>query len=202
MSGEEEAYSRILREEALVTDGELRLELARVLDRSIAGGEDVLLYGKFAQFRCDLQISRLSRTTVVNGAYDRHSHKTELFKLTGSVSETIDGPVVQMAQVESESIVGGSYVGLWVGPHVRTAAYCDFLAWGGWASVDTTRIEIGGLSIRSYMGFVGAVGLRMFRATSLIDDWIMRTENFGTFVDNQTESTFLGAPGAGTQLHT
>ena len=80
---DEDAYSRILREEALITDGELRLEVARVLDRSISGDEDVMLHGKFSQFRCPLQISRASRQTVVNGMYGPQFFKNRTVPVAG-----------------------------------------------------------------------------------------------------------------------
>lgn len=198
----EDRYRRTLREEALVTSGDLRLEVARVLDRSIAGEENVLLHSRHSRFRCPLNISRESRTRVVNGSYDHHTSRADIIRLEGSLTETVEGPVVQHASQEAEHILGGVYFGTWVGPFMRTVAYADFLAWGGWADVDATRIEIGGLVIRAYMAFVGLVGMRIFQSTSLIDDWQMRTETFGTFIDNQADATFLGGPGAGTQLHT
>ncbi len=201
MSSEED-YRRILREEALVTSGELRIEVARIMQRSIIGDEDVLLHDEYARYRCPYQMTRKRRETVVNGSYHRHSSKTDMFRLTGSLTETVKGNIMQTAQMEAEHIVGGVYAGTWIGPFVRMVAYSDFLAWGGWMSVDASRVELIGLAIRSYMGVVQNMGMRIVKATTLIDDWQLRTENYGTFVDNQVDSIMLGGPGAGTQLHT
>ena len=193
---------RILREEALVTDGELRVEVARVLQRSVTGDEDVKLYEKKISTRGAWSMTRASRSQTVEADYRQRTARTEILMFDGSYTETVEGGVYQNASVEAEHIVGGAYTGNWFGPILRTVAFCDFLAWGGWADADATRIEIAGLSIRAYMGYAHAAALRVIKAGALIDDWQARTETFGTFVDNQTDAILLGGgPSGGKELH-
>lgn len=197
----EERYRRILRQEAMVTDGDLRLEVARVFERAITGDEEVLLRKRQAYFRGPLSIQRRNRTMEVRGNYHQDTGRAEIFSFTGTVSETVQGGVYQQASVEAEHIVGGAYTGVWNGMVVCLAAWSDYLAWGGWADTDASRIEIVALSIRAYMGYAHLAAMRIIKSTMFIDDWQMRTETFGTLIDNYTSATKLGGPGSGTELH-
>jgi len=198
----EEEFHRIIREEALVTDGDLRLEVSSVLQRSVEGDEDVMLYEKRAFFRGSLAMSRASRQLTVAGDYRQSTQGEDIVNFKGSYDETVNGNVFQQASLEAEHIVGGAYMGTFVGPTLRTLAMSDCLAWGGWAEVDATRIEIALVSVRAYWGYAQAVAARIICATSLIDDWQLRSETFGTFIDNQLDSTLLtGGPTGGMELH-
>lgn len=191
---------RILRENALITDGELRIEVARVLERSVSGDETVLLRSRTARFHGGLQIARQSRATEVHGDYIEHTGSSNIIAMGDSMSETVNGGIFQQASVEAEHIMGGAYTGTWLGPILRTVAWSDYLAWGGWADTDATRVEMAGLAIRSYMGYAHTANTRVIKATSLIDDWILRTETFGTFIDNQLDAVVLGGPGGAKEL--
>ena len=199
---DDQSFKRILREEAMVTDGELRLEVAHTFERSVYGDEDVLLNSSFFKSRSSYQITRDSRTTTVNSSYERETDKADMFRLKGSLTEVVHGAIMHKAELEAEHIVGMVYSGTWAGPYMRIAAYTDFLSWGGWADVDVTRIQIAGLAITAYMGYAQVIGLRLINNTSLIDDWQLRTENYGIFIDNQSEAVLLGGPGSQMSLNT
>lgn len=195
-------YPSPFRSEALVSDGDLRLEVAKAVVHQVGRNEQVLLRNdKRSVFLDSLLISRGSSTHTVHGDYRRISEESDIIMLDkgGSYSEVVAGGVDQHASVEGESMIGGVYTYSQVGPFTRMAAFCDFLAWGGWAEVDATRVELAVTAIRSYMGYVHGVGMRNLACGMLFDDWINRTENFGTFVDNQAEATILGGVGAVVQ---
>lgn len=191
------------RSEALVSDGELRLEVAKAVVRNVGGNEQVLLRGGMrSHFFKDLLVSRgQNRTRVVHGDYHRESGKSDITMLDkgGDYSEVVAGGVHQHSTVEGESIVGGAYNANQVGPFLRLTAFCDFLAWGGWAEGDVVRVELCVLALRVYMGYAHATGQRTYMAGHLFDDWVNRVENFATFVDQQGQSTMLGGVGAVTQ---
>ena len=197
----EERYRRILREEAIVTDGDLRLEVAKVFERAVTGDDEVLLGKRYSYFRGPLHIKRKNRTMQVHGSYHQDTGRAEVFSFKDTLKETVEGGVFQQASVEAEHIIGGTYTGMWLGPMVRIAAWADYLAWGGWADTDASRIEIVALSIRAYMGYAHLAAMRVIKATMFVDDWQMRTENFGTFIDNQLDAVKLGGPGSGMENH-
>lgn len=187
------------RSEALVSDGELLVEVTKAVVHSVGQNETVRLHGdKRSHFLNNLQVSRNSRTQVVHGNYTRESWKSDITKLLGSYSEMVKGGVHQHASVEGESIVAGAYTYNQVGPCLRMIAFCDFMSWGVWGEVDVSRVELCQVAIRAYMGYGHVLSFRALMAHNLFDDWINRIENFGTFVDQQSSTVVLGGPGAVT----
>ena len=187
------------RSEAMVSDGDLRLEVAKAVVRNVGGDEKVLLRGdRKSHFFKDLQVVRDSRQHTIHGDYERKSDQSELTMLqnNGDYFEVVAGGVHQHATLEAESIVGGAYNMNQVGIYLRMTAFCDFLAWGVWGEADVLRVEMSMYAIRAYMGYAHAVGHRLYMAGTLFDDWINRIENYGTFVDQQGDSTVLGGVGA------
>lgn len=193
--------SKQFRNEVLVSEGDLRLESAREVVRSVAGDEEVLLQEKSLHARGDFSYVRGSRSVEVFGDYNRDTHEAELYPLTlASVRETVRGNVEYTAELEGESIMGGAYSGMVLGPYLRMAAWADFMAWGGWIEVDISRVEIAGVMIRAMALYNHAVGIRIVNTTNLVDDWQVRNETFSTLVDRMTSVTHVGGPGAGTEV--
>ena len=189
-------------EEALVSDGELRIEVAMAVVRSVGGDETVLLKGdRNSHFWQDVQMIRGRRTRTVRGDYHRRSVRSDLTMLDGKPGdyfEVVANGADQHATVEAESIVGGAYNANYVGPFMRMTAFSDFMVWGGWAEADVTRVEVCVMAIRAYMGYAHAAGVRVQMAGQLFDDWVKRTETFGSLVDQQGDAIVLGGPGAVT----
>ena len=88
----------------------------------------------------------------------------------------------RQAVFAAEAIVGGAYTNTIAGPYLRLAGWVDFLAWGGWAEVDTIRAELSLLMIRSHVGYAHAAGVRLLMASRLVDDFQNRTENWSVIV--------------------
>jgi len=190
------------REEALVSEGDIRIEVAKAVLTSIGGDAGVELEGDSdSYFWYDLQVVRKLRSRIVHGNYDRHVGKAETALFKETYTERVNGGVFQHASVEAESIVGGAYSANYVGPFLRLTAFSDFMAWGGWAEADATRVELSSLAIRSYMGYTHAAGARVMMAYHLFDDWIQRTENFGSLTENHVEVTTTGGPDAVVENH-
>ena len=196
-----ERFKRIIRDEAMVTESDVRIEVARTVERTISGDEHVLVHNRQSHFRGNLHVGRGSRKRVVRGNYKQDTDKSDIISFKDSYSEKVHGGVFQQASLEAEHIIGGAYIGMWAGVVLRTCAWADFLAWGGWADADTTRIEIVGLSIRAYMDYSHAAGARITKALMLVDDWVLRTENIGTLIDNHGDAIKLGGPGSGMEVH-
>ncbi|MCY4305512.1 MAG: hypothetical protein OXC62_12180 [Aestuariivita sp.] len=185
------------RREALVSDGELRLEVAKAVVRTVRGDESVLLRGsRRATFYESLQMSSGNRHHVVHGHYTRSSSESDIIMLKGgNYTEIVAGGANQNASVEGEVIAGGAYSANYVGPFFRMAAFCDFLAWGGWGEADATRVELSVMAIRAYMGYAHVTGTKTLMSMMMYDDFVCRQETYGTFVDQTVDSTALGGPG-------
>ncbi len=194
------AVKRRFRAEALVSDGDLRIEAAKQVVRSVVGDEEVLLRERSLHARGDFSYLRGSRTVEVFGDYERHTEDGELYPISGApIRETVRGGVEVTAGLETEAIMGGGYVGTMVGPFLRMAAWVDFLCWGGWGEVDLARVEIAGVMIRAMTVYNHACGARILLAAGLVDDFGVRNEAFGVFTDNQAAVIHAGGPGAGVE---
>ena len=194
--------SKLFRSEVLVTDGDLRVEVADHVVRRTAGDEHVLLRERDTRSLGPLSITRGSRRRSIGGTYSRDTHQAETFvHAPGStITERVHGGVKVHASMESESIIGGGYARTVVGPFLCMTAMSDFMAWGGWAEVDVARIETAGAMIRASWGYAHACGARVTLTPNLVDDWVTRVEQFGTFIDNQAMVSHLGGPGSGQEL--
>jgi len=193
---------RCVRNEALVSSGELRLEIAKAISRTVDGDEEVMVRESSWRMNSDFLVSRNERERTVQGKFERKCEHTDLTMIQGGdVREVVTGGVHQHASVEGESIVGGAYNANYVGSFMRITAFCDFLAWGLWTELDATRVEASMVALRVYMGYMHNVGVKMQMAGHIFDDWVQRTENFGILVDNQLAAQRLGGVGSGVEAH-
>lgn len=202
-SGSQEAVNpdRIFRRECLISDADLRVEIAREIIRTVAGDEVVELNEKSVESQGEVTLNRLGRTRTVIGNYERNSHHhAEQFKIGATVTEKVYGGVELHAAAESEAIMAGSYVNNIAGPWLRLCAWSDFLCWGGWVEADISRVELSLVMIRAYMAVAHAVGARVNLHRVYIDDISNRVEQFGVFTDMTTTVIDVGAPGAGQTL--
>lgn len=189
-------YSHLFRAEGIVSDVDVRVDVARSFRRLVAGDEDV---------EVDLEQTYTGAPAVVTrGARDRHAGEyvrrtegEELVAMSQSYTETVHGPAHLMAKVSAEGMIGGAYVNTIAGIYLRLAAYVDFLVWGGWAEIDMVRAEMSLLMIRSHMGYAHAAVMRTVLAGRLVDDFFARTENFLILMDSGNAYTDLGSPGGG-----
>ena len=194
-SGEED-YSHLFRSEALVSDVDLRVDVADNFSRYVAGNEDIELDSDTVLAGESMTIVRGARTRHV-GDYKRTTYWEEMLAIGERYTETVHGGVHQKALFAAEAIVGGAYTNTIAGPYLRLAGWVDFLAWGGWAEVDLIRSELSLLMIRSHVGYAHAAGLRFTAASRLVDDFQNRIENFIYMQDNTGAYTDSGAPGGG-----
>ena len=156
----EDEVRRIFRDEAIVAEADLRVDVARAISRLVVRDQETTVDEKKLRARGNLQTSRGSRDRVVLGNYERKVGGDEIVKPGAVVEEYVNGGADLKAQVESESIVGGVYVNTIAGVYLRMAAWVDYLVWGGWGEADVSRVEIAGLMIRSYMAYAHATGIR------------------------------------------
>ena len=191
--------SRLFRREGIVSDADLRVDVAREISAMILGDERERLVNKTVHVRGGSAVSAGSRERRVEGNLVSHVH-TDNVNAASRLDETVLGRVDLRAQVESESIVGGAYINMITGGFMRMAAWVDYLVWGGWLEADVIRMEVGAGMIRSYMGYVHAAGVRVMAAATLVDDYSNRTELFAACTDNTTGDDYLIAPGGGTSL--
>ena len=194
-SGEED-YSHLFRSEALVSDVDLRVDVADNFSRYVAGNEDIELNSDTVLAGESMTIARGARTRHV-GDYKRQTYWEEMLVIGERYTETVHGGVHQKALFAAEAIVGGAYTNTIAGPYLRLAGWVDFLAWGGWAEVDMVRSELSLLMIRSHVGYAHAAGLRFTGASRLVDDFQNRIENFMVMQDSTGAYTDSGAPGGG-----
>ena len=117
-----------------------------------------------------------------------------------AVDEHVQGGVDYRMQRDHDIIMGGAYVNTIAGPFVRLCAFADFLCWGGWLELDVLRLEIAGIMIHAYMFYAHATGARITAACSMVDDFMIRTETFGVFLDGQSTAIHLGGPGASMEM--
>lgn len=185
----------------LISDGDIKIEVAKAVQRHVEGDLHVDLSGNSESRFCgDLQQVRRWRKRVVHGSYNRYSDDSDMTMVTRSYKEVVVGGVHQHASVEGESIIGGAYVANHIGLFMRITAFADFMAWGGWVEADAMRVELSMIGIRSYMGYAHAAVGKQILAGNLFDDWVNRTETFGSLNESHTMVTVLpSGPGAVTE---
>ena len=197
-AGRSAAFSDLFRSEAAISQVDLRLEVADRIERYVHEDEDIELTEKLVHAWDDLSFVCGSRTRTVEGNYERITDTTDIFLLDhDSFNEEVRNGTSVHATLESEVIMGGGYLGTVLGPFLKICAWNDFLAWGGWAEADATRVEIGNVMIRSLWNMAHVAGARCLTAYNYMDDFVMRVENIGTMVDTQTNITHTGSPGSG-----
>lgn len=192
---------RIFRRECLVSDGDIRVDIAKEIERTVMGNENITLQTKTVTSRGGARYTRGNRDRTVNGNYMLAAPGgSETYTGCIKVMETVTGPVLQNMSTEAESIVGGTYTNLITGGILRMCVWVDFLNWGGWLEVDVVRLEISATAIRSYINYNHATGARITLANRYVDDFQVRNENYGTVIDSQVSVNNLGTPGGGTIL--
>lgn len=191
--------ARLIRDESAVSEADLRVDVARQVMRYTQKDEEESVASKSVSTRGPLQIYRGGRTRTVHGNYTRRVDGDETVQ-AASLDERVHGGVDYKAKIESEAMVGGAYVNTVAGVYLRIAGWADYLAWGGWVEADVNRIEIAGVMIRSYMNYVHAAGVRVMAASRLVDDFLTRTENFGTLTESYGSRSHTGGPDGGTVL--
>ena len=187
--------------EVLVSDGDIKVEVGKAVQRRIYGDLHIKLQGDSKSlFFYDLQQVRSMRYRVVHGNYDRRAVRSDMMLIKRKYKEVVVGGVHQHATVEGESIIGGTYTANHIGLFLRMTAFADSMVWGVWGEADAVRVEMCVFAIRSYMGYAHAAGAKMVVALNLFDDWVARTENFGTLNEKHSKVTVLpSGPGALTQ---
>ena len=195
---------RLFRSEGVISDVDLRVDVAKDASRVVINDEAISLDEKSIHARGNYTITRGSRERRVHGDYERHVEYTDMYTVQhlGSIDERVEGGVSQHMKQGVDVILGGVYVNTIAGPWLRVCAWADFLAWGGWAEVDVCRVEISNASIRSHMFYAHACGARITAAAQLTDDFVARIENFGVFTDSTTAYSAIGSPGSGMTLET
>lgn len=202
MSSDDWLRERLVRNEALVSNGELRLEVAKAIERTVMGSETIMVREYATHIGGDWLEVRAESDRSVGGSLERKCDHSDLIMIKGGdIREVVNGGVHQHATVDGEAIVGGGYNGNQVGPFLRLTAFCDFLSWGMWLEADASRVEMAMLGLRAYMAYVHQVGLKSQLAAHFFDDWLQRTENIGVLVDNQGAATRMGGVGSGTETH-
>ena len=191
---------KLFRREAIVSDVDLRVDLAKTVSKVILDDETIDLDTQETHVRGSLAVARGELDHEVTGNYLSTMHATETRMVTGKLKETVNGGVDLRAQLESETLMAGAYVNTLNGPYLRLCAWADFLAWGGWVEADLVRCEIAGAMIRAYWIYAHAVGARLLRAMILIDDFEKRLETFGVLVDMDLVDMKLASPGSGDTL--
>lgn len=195
----QERIKRIFRRECLITDAELRVDVADEVLKTVSGNENISLESKSIVSKGNASVIRGSRDRLVNGNYQRQTG-SDTYKLGTSITENVAGNVNQFMKFEAEHIIAGSYNGLYLGAYIRTSAWSDFLIWGGWLEVDVLRIEITGMAIKSYVIYNHAIGARITLAGVFVDDQTIRNEYIGASVLNAASKGELRAPGGGQIL--
>ena len=188
----------LFRHEAAISQMDLRLEIARHVDRYVEGDERVALDERFLHAWGDLAFTSGSRSRTVEGDYTRKTDNADVFVVShDSYTEEVHGGVSLDMSLESEAIMGGGYIGTMLGPFMKICGWSDFLAWGGWGEADAVRAEIGNTMIRSMMNFAHTAGFRGLAAYTYFDDFTLRVENIGVLNDSQTAILHAGTPGSG-----
>lgn len=217
MAGDGNGFARVFRGEVAISDVDLRVEIAKNVNRTVSGNENIDLEEKVVHARGDLSMMRHSRKQVVKGDYHRVTDNSDILmvgsigwswsgggvqRVDGTVTETVLGGVEIKAQQESEAILGGAYNGVFLGPFLRIAAWCDFLCWGGWVEIDVVRTEVSSATIRSMMFYSHTAAIRLTFAYNMVDDFIMRYEQIGVFDNRVSSTTHIGSPGSGVTMET
>lgn len=188
--------TRLFRSEGLVSQAKLRVDVAKNISDVVAGDGQTILDTDTVHSRGDIAIKRGSRQREA-GSYRREIDDTDMLKIDGgSTVERVTGGVDVHVSVESQVIMGGAYFNTIAGASLRLAGWSDYLIWGAWAEADVLRLELAGISIRASMADAHLIGLRLNAATSLVEDYLLRTDTFGVLIDAQGAVTDLGgAPG-------
>lgn len=191
---------RLFRREGIVSDVDLRVDVAAELSQSITEDEVVELDYKRVKIRGDASFVRGSRDRTVKGTHDRSVDNAETRAIGDFLGETVHGGVHYHAAQDVDIIMGGAYFNTIAGAYLRIAAWTDFLAWGGWLEVDVGRAEISAVMIRSHMFYMHNAGARVTLARTLIDDFVMRYELFGVRSKTYGTDLNIGAPGSGVDF--
>ena len=197
-SGGANDYGHLFQGERVVSDVELRVDVANSVSRYVAGDEDVELEADTTRTPATATFYRGARTRVV-GSHQRTTGRDETIT-AARIDETVHGGVHHKAKYSAEAIVGGAYVNTIAGPYLRAAGWVDFLAWGGWAEIDMIRADLALLMIRSHVGYAHAAGVRGTLASRLVDDFQNRTENFGMLLESGAVYMDTGGPGGGVTM--
>ena len=192
--------SHLFRSESLVSDADLRVDVAKSYLRFVGGDEEVSVKTATLGAGGSMTFDRGSRDRTA-GSFEQLVTSSEVtMSVSDSVEETVEGGVDQKAAFSAEAIIGGAYAHTIVGgPYMRLAAWVDFMAWGGWAEADVTRVEISLLMIRSHFGYAHAAGLRLTMASRLIDDFQTRTMNKSALSISGTTYMEASDPAGGVQ---
>ena len=198
----EEEVERLFRREVLVSDADLRIDLAERMDRFVAGDDSTELERARVHVRGDSDEVCGERERHVTGKFERSVDRMDVFDVGEHYEERFEGGVDLHASVESQSIVGGAYTGVVAAPCLRISGWVDYLGWGAWSEADAARVEIAGVMVRSQLAHCHMAGARVVLATSLIDDFATRIENFSAGADTYGTAIHIGAPGSGVTLET
>ena len=193
---ESQDYSHLFRSEGLVSDVDLRVDVAKSYSRHVVGNEEISLKSSVQGANSNMTFMRGSRDRTA-GSFEHITGDEVIMNVGDAVRETVNGGVHLMAAMAAEALIGGAYVNTIAGPYLRLAAWTDFLVWGGWAEADMIRCELSALMIRSHVGYAHAAGVRVTLAARLVDDFQVRTENFATFYESGMTYQDAGAPGGG-----
>ena len=98
--------SHLIRWEGLVSDSDLRVEVAENFSRYVAGDEDVILEESILGVNGPMAVSRGSRTRTV-GEYERVTDGDEVLNVSSSVEEIVEGGVHLEAALGAEALIGG-----------------------------------------------------------------------------------------------
>ena len=195
-NGQSRDFSHLFRSEGLVSDVDLRLEVARNYSKFVVGDEDISVDASIHGVNSAALVMRGSRDRSA-GTYKQITDGEVMMDVGEEVRETVHGGVHVKAAFSAESIVGGAYANIITAAYLRVAAWTDFLAWGGWAEVDAIRCELSLLMIRSHVGYAHAAGIRVTAAARLIDDFQLRDEKFALYCPTAVNYVDTGAPGGG-----
>ena len=198
----EEVVERLFRSEVLVSEADVRIDVAARMDRGVAGDDDRRLHEERVHVRGDATEQHGELDRHVSGKYERTVDDTDLFLVGERFEERLEGGVDYHAKVECQAIVGGGYAGVIAGPCLRLSGWVDYLGWGGWAESDAARVEIAGVMLRSHLAYAHLSGARVVRASTLVDDFVNRIETFGTGAETYGTAIHTGAPGSGVTLET
>ena len=156
-NGGAEDYSHLFRSEVLLSDVDLQVDVAASFTRLVAGDEQIEVDADRMRTRGTMTLVRGARIRHA-GRYERIVEREEVVVPSQRVTETVHGGVEQRAKFAAEAMIGGAYLNTMAGPYTRLAGWVDYLAWGGWAEVDTVRTEIALTMIRSHVGYAHAAG--------------------------------------------
>ena len=193
---EETDATRIFRSEALVTDTDLRVDVADSLRRNVLGDETVETSEHSTHIRGNYSQIAGERDRTA-GSYERSTDNEEMYLIDGSYTERVGGRMTIRATLSAESMVGGTYTNTITGAYLRIAGWVDLMVWGGWMEADLIRAELAGLMIRSHVAFAHAALVRLSVASRYIDDLTNRIEHFGLFSSNEQVYVSAGVPGGG-----